>query len=285
MNIVVIGGTGYLGAKIVRLLYRTHDVCVVRRENGNLSRLKDILSGLCVLDIDDMADKFPFDRVDLLLNFSCAYPRDGKSDAEVFEANLHNPLKVFLKCLSAGLHRVITIGTGLPDNLNTYTIAKAKLLDILKWYQETADFKFVNILLENFYGADEPANRFIGSLIRDLLKNKDVYCTIGDQRRDFVHIDDVITSVMTIIKADYPKPFTEIPLGTGENISIKDLVLYLKDITHSSSVIHFGAVPKRALEPSTIADRDKMKIYGIQTRFSIKSGLEDVVSKLKGAME
>lgn len=285
MNIVVIGGTGYLGAKIVRLLCRENDICVVKRKNSNLSRIKDILKDLYVSDIDDMASDFPFDRVDLLLNFSCAYPRDGKSDEEVFEAILHNPLKVFLRCLASGLRRVVTAGTGLPDKLNSYTIAKAKFSDILKWYQETSDFKFVNVQLENFYGYDEPENRFIGSLIRDFLKNRDIYCTIGDQRRDFIHIDDVVISLMKIIKEDYPDPFAEIPLGTGENISIRDLVLYLKDITCSSSVIHFGAVPKRALEPSTIADKSKMDSYGIQNRFSIKSGLEDVVSKLKGAVK
>ena len=50
----------------------------------------------------------------------------------------------------------------------------------------------------------------------------------------------------------------DLQLGSGENVSIREVLEYLKKLTESNSEICFGAVPERKYEPSTVANVELM---------------------------
>ena len=268
MRIIILGSTGYLGRKMTdRLTQDGHEILALKRSgpDANMDDLESLLA--------------QEGGYDCLLNFVCCYPRNASSDREIFKANLDVPLDVFCRCLNHGVRYYMTMGTGLPDDFNAYTASKAVFAHILRWYaknraQSENPIYVSQILLENFYGEDEPEDRFLPGVLASLKKNEKVLLTLGDQRRDFIYIDDVVDclSFRLAIK-DWPV-YEDLPLGSGEGVTIRRAVEYLKEITGSASELCFGAIPKRNREPDSVADLTRMKEYGMAVCYDWKRGLK-----------
>lgn len=107
---------------------------------------------------------------DCLVNLCCRYQKHGIKDSEIFESNLIVPLTVFSRFIDLGINKHVSIDTSLPRNLNAYCFAKKEYADILKWFSQKYGINCINVLLENFYGADEPKDSFIPSTIIKITK-------------------------------------------------------------------------------------------------------------------
>ena len=274
MRFVVIGSTGYLGSKMVRLLIdgKNEVLCAVRRPGSATGLFGETEVGECL--INDLGDVLASSETyDWLLNFVCRYSRNGATDEEVFEVNLNVPQKVFSICYQHGVRNVMTMDTGLPEGLNAYSKSKSVFAGYLKdQCSEDNNLTVLNIELENFYGPDEPNDRFLHAMIDRLRRGEDLRLTEGRQVRDFIHIDDVTSNLIRLIQSDLTG-YHDIPLGTGEGVSIRQLMEYLKKIISSDSELLFGAVEMRAGEPDSVADKATMDLYGIDIRFDWKTGM------------
>ncbi len=275
MRFVVLGATGYLGSKMVRMLTaQGHSVLSVgRRKESSFALFPDTdrISECMIETLDGELNSSA--GYDWYLNFACRYARNGATDGDVFEANLHNPLRAFCTCYRHGIRRVMAIDTGLPDDVNVYSKSKALFADALEWYcSRDPALTVLNILLENFYGSDEPKDRFIHDVIRRLRANDSIPLTEGRQMRDFIHIDDVLSNLIHLIGSEL-RGYNDIPLGSGQGVSIRNLVEYLKDLTSSESELLFGAVKNKVKEPDSVADADIMDKYGIHISTDWKTGM------------
>ena len=279
MKIIILGSTGYLGTKLVKSLCDKHDLICLKLAEDKAKSLDDIKDKIRIENIEEFLNRS--NKCDCLINLACRYQRSGISDYEVFDSNLISPLKVFLKALQLGISRHITIDTSLPENVNIYSLAKKKYADILKSYcDKNKNLSVTNVVLENYYGKDEPKDRFIPSVITKLKNNNDIELTLGDQKRDWIYVDDVIDNLVKFINMDI-KGYNDIPLGTGENVSIRKVIEYLKDITGSKSNLLFGAIEKRENEPDTCADKIIMNKYGIEIGYNWEDGFKLLVEEDK----
>lgn len=280
MKCVVFGATGYLGSKVVhRLIDAGNTVVCVVRGSSSLARLEDIRHRLLVCEQDNLPQILTEEPCDCLINLACRYPRNSKTDMDMFEANFYQPLRIFTACLQGGVRKFITIGTGLPDELNVYALSKAKLAEVLKWYASRCALQgnpvsVCNVELENFYGEDEPTDRFLPGTVAKLKRNETILLTAGTQIRDFVYVEDVLDNLMALVsRRDLPE-YLDLPLGSGEGVSIRELVTYLKEMLRSDSELCFGAVPSRINEPDSVADGETMQRYGISIRYGWKEGMK-----------
>lgn len=287
MRIVMLGASGYLGRKLTERLVEDNEILCVKREGTSwhgLDRLVPRGSRIEMADLPDRLEKD--DPFDCFFNLACCYPRNARSDMDVFTANLIAPMQVFDTCLSHGVTHFFTVGTSLPRDLNTYALAKAELADIWHWYavrkeQSGKPIQICNILLENFYGADEPPDRFFPNAAERILKGDPIFMTEGSQRRDLIYIDDVVRCLAALlVRPDLPT-YDDVPVGTGENVPIRTVIEYLKEITGSDSALHIGAVPKRANEPDTCADREKMARYGLTIQYDWKTGMQKFIEEMR----
>ena len=235
MRCIVLGATGYLGSKVVgALVAQGNDVLCICRSTSSLDRLESIKDRVRFCQLQKLAQTLALEEpYDCMVNLACKYPRNAKADIDIYEANLFNPLTVFTICRDKGVRKFVTIGTGLPDTLNAYAMSKAKLGELLHWYViqsrlQGNPISVCNVKLENFYGEDEPVDRFLPGTVARLKRNETISLTAGTQVRDFVYVSDVLDNLVAIIhRQDLPE-YLELPLGSGEGVSIKDLVHYLK---------------------------------------------------------
>ena len=102
--------------------------------------------------------------------------------------------------------------------------------------------------LEHFYGPGDNDSKFTSYVINSCIENiPKLELTLGEQKRDFIYIDDVISAYLILLeKMDtFSDEFNEFDVGSGETISIKDFVKIVHQLTQSQSFLDFGAVPYR----------------------------------------
>ena len=286
MNILLLGGNGYLGKKILEIFIADGHfiVCTVRNvllrnQYSDLDNVKAIPAS-----IDAIETAFRYEKFDLVVNAVCNYGRSEFLYGDVIEANIEFPLKVLDMSVAYGVKRFITIGTGLPNDFNMYSYSKTVFSQFGRFYVEKQKIDFITLKLEMFYGPDEPSDRFIPSIIRKMLSGENVNVTLGNQRRDIIAVKDILNA-FRIITYSSIHGYQEISIGTGIAPTISEIVDYLSDITGQKSTISKGNIPLRDNEPDSIADTRALEKLCEWKPCFWKQGLMDMVNDLKTNQE
>jgi nucleoside-diphosphate-sugar epimerase len=100
------------------------------------------------------------------------------------------------------------------------------------------------------FGPRDDNQKFIPFIIHTLLHNPSkLALTAGQQRRDFVYVADVADLFVHIVKhVDTLNTFEEFSAGTGQSVSIREIVEYIHDSIKSTTSLEFGALPYRINE-------------------------------------
>lgn len=221
---------------------------------------------------------------DFVINAVCDYGKKDLLYDHVLEANMEFPLKVLNRTVDHGTKYYITIGTGLPYDLNMYSFSKQMLYKFGRFYETKHNINFYSMNLEMFYGEDEPPDRFLPAVIRHMLRGEEVNMTEGTQRRDIIYIGDIILAIMMVIKAGLHGCY-EIPVGTGVAPSIGEVIDFIWDETGRKSEIHKGAVPMRYHEPDCIADTSFLRSLGEWNPLPWKKGIRNMIHAIKREQE
>lgn len=295
MKVVFSGANGYIGYKLVSY-HLQHGDDVLAISCNTCDKLNDIKSkypnSLELCDIID--DTLPIQifafHADVIFSTTCCYETDVRFIDKMIDANYGFParlLKIAHNYASMNklsrVPRFISISTCLPPTLNLYSLTKNQFDEIGEYFASLNKINFVNVQLENFYGYDEPHDRFIPSCIRKLREGKDLDVTVGTQCRDFIYVEDVIKVLYFLahIKSVKENPCT-VQLGSGTAPQIKEILLWLKKITLSSSKINFGIVPSRKDEPSTCANLNTLRDLGYTDPFLYwQDGMKLMVDNIK----
>lgn len=278
MNILILGGTGYLGGNIVSSLSRAgHHVYCVIRPTSDTSRIRQTGSGPVTLLSNDSAileDAFGDTPFDCIINGVCTYKPNATLYGDMFESNVVFPLSVLNLAIKYHVKHYITMGTGLPDDFNVYSFTKAKFADFGRFLSEKDGIGFTELKLEMFYGGEnEPEGRFLNICRRKLWAGEPLLLTDGTQKRDIVRVEDVIGVISRLITLAPPDGYQSLALGSGQQHSIREIVTHMKEVSGSVSELHFGAVRMRRGEPDTLADNSWLERIGYSLKYDYYEGL------------
>lgn len=283
MKALILGGNGYIGSKVTREFVNAgHSIVCTRRVCSNLTRLQDMQDKIRWIpaSIDGVESAMQYTKFDFVLNMACNYGRSNVLYEDVIEANIEFPLKVLNIAVEHGTKNYLTIGTGLPDGLNMYSFSKKMFSEFGRFYVEKHGINFNSLLLEMFYGADEPQNRFLPSIILKMIAGEPVETTLGTQRRDIISSDDIVKAIMMVVGSDL-KGFHEISVGTGKAPTISEIVDHIWNETGQKSEVHKGAIRMRTNEPNCVADITLLRTLGEWNPTPWRKGLKDMIKKMK----
>ena len=295
MNILVTGATGFLGSHLLKgfLNNTNHNIIVLKRSFSDVSRISNILNNVRVKFYD--IDKFPLEKVfeetkiDAIVHCATNYGRNENSCYSVLETNLMFPIRLLDLSVQHGVKIFINTDSYFnKENMSysyllNYALSKKSLLLWLKYFSKK--IKVVNMVLEHVYGEDDRADKFVYQMIDKIAVKKvpSIDLTYGDQKRDFIYVDDVVDNYIKIL--DYAQKhsfrFRSFDIGTGNAVSIKDFVTEIKKISGSDTVLNFGAIPYREDEiMCSCADVTELQDVGVGAERAYSKGLAKIIGGL-----
>jgi nucleoside-diphosphate-sugar epimerase len=99
--------------------------------------------------------------------------------------------------------------------------------------------------------------------------------TPGEQKRDFIYIDDVVSAYMLLLeKGQNTFRFSEYDVGSGEAVSIRRFVETAKRLSESTTDLLFGKKTYRDHEiMHSQADVGPLKMLGWTPMTSLENGI------------
>lgn len=284
-TILITGITGYLGSRTAKylnskgfkLIGLTPSQKDTMAQNGNLK--------LYYLDQTPIEDVFSSNKIDGVIHFATSYGRTGENPVQVAKTNLIFPLEVLNLAVKYKAEFFINTDTILTPMLNPYALTKHQFAEWLTLFSDK--ITTVNMRLDHFYGPFDKPIKFIPFILREL-KNKvpAIHLTQGDQKRNFIYIDDVISAYGLVLQAVIDGKIkrgknNNFETGTDAKYSIKELVTALKKLTgNTETELKFGAIPYRKNEVLEYhLDNSALLALGWKPSKTLLQGLEEIIKQ------
>ena len=283
MNLLITGASGFLGSALaLHFLDAGHRVALLLRPTSQLSRLHgregSFALGRCGSDqeIDEFINSI---EPDVVIHTACAYGRQGESLVTINDANLRFGLVILQSVLSVKKPvTFINTGTVLEANVSPYALTKHQFAQWGRFLalQYSHQLRFVNVLLQHMYGPGDDLSKFTTHVLNTCHRNEPALkLTAGEQKLDFIYIDDVVSAYSTLLEKRNELTTTlDIDVGSGAAPSIREFVQTAHKLTGSKTELQFGALPYRPNEPFHLqADISRMNVLGWQPKFNLERGL------------
>lgn len=178
------------------------------------------------------------------------------------------------------------IWNGYPEETNApYGLAKKMMLVQSQAYRQQYDFNSIFLLPVNLYGPgdnfDPSSSHVIPALIKKCFDAIDSHSDMlevwgtGLATREFFYVEDAAEAIyLATLSYNKSEP---VNLGAGSEISIKDLVVMIADLSGFSGKIVWDkskpdGQPKRMLDTSKA-----LKEFGFKAKTDIQSGLKKTI--------
>lgn len=282
-TILITGINGFLGSHLAVALSSEYNIIGLEYSLENLYRIEHLNFKLYSTKNGINQDIFTDQKIDIILHTATLYGKNNEDIIQMFNANLYLPLNLLDYALKYGCQLFINTDTVLDRFVSSYALTKRQFQEWL-YFRKNA-IKITNMRLEHFYGPGASNLNFITSMISRLENNEpQIDLTLGEQKRNFVYIEDVVSAFLTVIKKQHllENSYTSFQVCTDQLVSIKELVVLLKKLTKSRSALNFGAVPYRENElMHSEANNSDLLSLGWTPIYSIEDGLKLTYKMLK----
>lgn len=287
MKILLTGASGFLGSALARhWIQAGHQVALLLRSTSELHRLRGLEAfieiGRCTTDAE--VGSFVNEvQPAVVVHTACAYGRKGETSLQLFDANLRFGL-VILQALQHVAQPVSFINTGsalMPD-VSAYALSKHQFAQWGRMLatQSGGQLRFVSVLLQHMYGPGDDVSKFTTHVLHACHSNaSELKLTAGQQARDFIYIDDVVSAYDTLItKSLQLGAVLDIEVGSGVTPTIREFVETAHRLTASRTELLFGALPYRPNEAMHCqANLNGMAQLGWQPAYDIEAGLRKTI--------
>ena len=287
-TILITGINGFLGSHLAKNLSHNFNIIGLEYSLDNLDRIQNC--GYKVYSSSENFENiFKENKIFAIIHAATLYRRNKSVLIEsLIQTNIMLPLKLYELAEKHSCTIFFNIDTFFNDPkhkynyLSDYTLSKKQ---VIEWLKLTANrCKLVNMKIFHMYGENDAITKFIPQMIYRLENNdKSIDLTSGDQKRDFIYIDDVVNAFSIILKNEkkIPSKFIEFQVGNGNSVSIKNLMIVLKKLTKSTSLLNFGKIPhiEGEIMDSKANNNDLLKL-GWTNKFNLNKGLLRLIKQI-----
>jgi GDP-L-fucose synthase len=273
-RVTVTGGAGFLGSFVIEKLKERgcRDIFVPRSSEYDL------------VDMDAVKRLYKDSRPDLVIHLAARVGGIGANRANAgkfFYDNAMMGIQMIEQGRLFGLEKFVALGTvcaypkfapvpfsednlwdGYPEETNApYGLAKKMLLVQSQAYRDQYGFNSIYLLPVNLYGPsdnfDLETSHVIPALIRKCLEAKErgdseIVCWgDGSPTREFLYVEDCAEAI--ILATERYNKSEPVNIGTGREISIKNLIELIADLTEYRGRITWDTTkpngqPRRCLD-------------------------------------
>jgi len=293
-KVFVTGATGFVGSHVARLLHGAgYDVFAMTRKSPDRAAPPQLESlPISWIHVESATDAMRRNSFDAVIHLATEYGHQSRM-ADCVNANVSLPLTLLQAAAENGCSLFINTdsffgkGAFAYPYMRPYTLSKQQFAQWGSYSASQESIQFVTLRLEHVYGEHDGKAKFVPSLIHKLLASQNVPLTTGQQRRDFVHAQDVANAYLTLLRtarsgASQPH---EMEVGLGHSVSVKDFVELAKSLTGSHSVLEFGAVPMRQHEiVDSHANDAPLRNLGWSPQVMLHEGLSRTIASIRSEL-
>ncbi|GGG29918.1 GDP-L-fucose synthase [Pontibacter amylolyticus] len=166
-----------------------------------------------------------------------------------------------------------------PTN-EPYAIAKIAGIKLCESYRDQYGSNFISVMPTNLYGYNDnydlQNSHVLPALIRKIHEAKDngaptvtVWGT-GSPKREFLFADDLAAACLYLMETYDGRELVNI--GTGEDVSIKELALLIKDVIGYEGELEFDTT-KPDGTPRKLMDVSKLHSLGFKHKIELREGI------------
>ena len=303
-TVLVTGGTGFLGSRITKLL----------KEKG-IKKIITPSSKEYDLRLKENCEKIT-KNIDIVFHVAAKVGGIGlnqEKPGELFYDNLMMGTNLMEESRKNGVKKFVALGTicsypkftpipfneeniwnGYPEETNApYGLAKKMLLVQSQAYHQQYNFNSIVVFPTNLYGPndnfEENSSHVIPALIKKIFfakktgKKNILVWGDGSPSRDFLYVEDAAEAI--ILAAEKYNKQDPINLGTGEEVTIKELVDKIQKIMNSNLEVEWetdrpNGQPRRCVS----FERAKNEI-GFFPKTSLDEGLRRTINWYKSQID
>jgi len=300
MKCLVTGGAGFIGSNLVdELVSKKHKVIVLDNFStgrlSNLSKHKKKYVKIVKIDISNSKNLDKYFK-----GVQCVFHLAGLADIipsiknpeKYFQTNVVGTINIVKAAKKANIKKFIYAASascyGIPKKypikesakinvMYPYAFTKWQAEEIIMHWVKVYNFPAISIRFFNAYGPRSRTSGAYGAVfgvfLAQKLANKPLTIVgSGNQTRDFIHVNDLVTGILRAAKS---KKVGEIyNIGSGKEVKINKIASLI-----GGKKIH---IPKRPGEPNrSLADISKIKRdLGWKPKIKIEDGIKNLLKQI-----
>jgi len=299
MRCLVTGASGHVGAALTKgLLARGCEVAVLVRPESDLWRIEGVLDQVALVhgalgDLSAARGHLRDWQADTVFHLAWQGVTGAfRNDPAQITRNVSGSLELWEAVQEAGCCCWVGVGSqaeyGVCDGVlkedlparpvTAYGTAKLALGMLTEKLCAMAGMRFLWLRLLATYGPMDDARHLLPGVITQLLDGQRPALTPGEQRWDYLYIDDAVAALCRLaLETEAAGIFN---LGSGKAHTIRSLVETARDLIEPTLPLGFGEVPYQPGQVMRLqADITKLQsATGWQPRVEMEEGLKRTVA-------
>ena len=297
MNVLVTGGSGFIGRNIVKVL----------KEQGNEVGSLDIKEKNSVADYHitcDIRNRHMVEKalkgIDHVFHLAAVtsppefenltgegYEVNVIGTYNVLEASAKNNVKRVILASSSSIYGDIkraAVETLLPETYSNFYPMTKRINEMTARLISEYDLETISLRYFNTYGVGENSKGDYSSVIWkfiDAIRNDKKPTIFGDgtQSRDFIYVEDSARASVLAMKNGTPGEAYNV--GTGKSTDFNTVVQIVKEEMGYQGQAEYVPNPLKSYQMFTLADitkaREKLKF---ETRYDIRDGVKKIIEEI-----
>lgn len=288
-RILITGATGFIGRELIPTL-KSYQLCALVRDEKKARSLFSNSIGLINCNdfnselIQKIQEFNPNYVIHLAGNSSSGNSFQERSNlidsnikfgALLLEAISNCEIKCFMNVSSS-----LAYDGEIPKATNFYSSTKLAFSEILKFDIQQKNTKLIELVLYNVYGANDTSKRAINYVMESLDNFNASRMSPGEQKMDFIYIDDVVSLFSSILIHQEKLPiFSRFHVGTSIPTSIKELAKIIEKLSNKTCNIIWGGIDYRKNEKMfNVAPMQKIPFW--EPKVNLETGLKKILSTI-----
>jgi len=302
-QVVVTGGTGFVGANLARRLIQDgHEPVLFVRPGFASWRIESIRRQITVREVDlvdaaALASAVDAARPKWVFHLAAHGAYSWETDDEqMYGTNVVGTANLLDATSRVGVEAFVNTGSsseygrldhapsedesGSPDT--AYGITKAAATALCAAAASTHTARIRTLRLYSAYGPFEDPRRLLPALIVHGLRGTFPPLVGQQTARDFVYVDDVVDALMLAAEDTAGEPGAVYNIGTGVQTTVGEAVETARRVMGIAGEPAWGTMPARVWDTDTwVADvRKSREVLGWSARHSFEDGLRQMIAWL-----
>lgn len=301
-RILVTGATGFIGSHLVKKLVQQgiQTYVIVRDLRKAEECFAEVLQDIVIYRIENsvyLLVKFlQTEKIDGVIHLATKYITESCAEdiEDLVESNILFGMQILEAMKLAGVRKFINIGSSWQhynhnnyNPVNLYAATKQAFEDILHYYTQAEGIHTITLEIYDTYGSKDNRNKIINCWKQNSLKKEKIKLSLGEQKLDYVFIEDVVEAILQAIKIIYnlsnnDKIYEKKYAVSSENAyTLKEIAQVFEQVYGTKLQIVWGAIPYRkreVFEPY----RGTEILPGWKAKYGLREGFEQMYLEEQG---